>query len=278
MDARELLRSWPDWQRAGTETVLASPAWRMPVRMNGAAAAMTVTEAAGDLLVLEVTLDGETHRLALADSPAYPDLHLLWARRGDLPEALLLALAEKECGGVFALVESVTRRMLSVKGLAGSESDEGLRFFSVSGAAAGLVFGLDVTPDLAATLGRLDYIDPAHPDVRASTRPVRAVVGRLELAEEDLGALAPGSFLLLPDEFGSDAKWVPADELEASGDVVLAAPGDADLTFAAFADEAYPPIPEGSAFEIVRGRRRLCRCADARVGQCRALKVIETDM
>ena len=276
MDARELLNTWPEWQRAGTETVLASPAWRMPVRLNGAAGTMTAAAPADDLLVLDVTLDGEAHRLALADSPAYPDLHLLWSRRGELPEPLLLALAEKECGGVFGLVESATRRMLAVKGL--SRTDDGLRFFSVSGAGAGFVFGLDVTPDLAATLGRLDYVDPAHPAVRTSTRSARAVLGRLELTDEELAALEPGCFLLLPEGFGSAAKWVAADALEDAEDVLLVVPGDVELTFAAFADETFPPVPESPAFELLRGRRLLCTCADARVGQVRALKVIEKGM
>lgn len=273
MDARELLKTWPEWQRAGTETVLASPAWRMPVRVNGTVAAMTTAEPVDDLLVLDVTLDGEAHRLALADTPAYPDLHLLWARRAELPEPLLLALAEKECGGVFGLVESAARRMLAVKGLA--RESGALRFFSVSVAEDGFVFGLDVTPDLAATLGRLDYIDPAHPAVRASTRPARAVLGRLELSEEELAALAPGSFLLLPEAFGGDARWVPADELETAENLSLAVPGDVELSFGAFADEAFPPIPESAAFELLRGGRVLVRCEAARVGQARALKVVE---
>ena len=276
MDARELLKAWPAWQRAGTETVLASPAWRMPVRLNGTACELKSSDPVADLLVLDVTLDGEPHRLALADSPAYADLHLLWSRRGELPEALLLALAEKECGGVFSLVETATRRMLAVKGLSGNA--EGLRFFSVAGAGVDVAFGLDVTPDLAAVLGRLDNIDPSHPSVRASTRPVRAVRGRLELVDEDLGELTPGSFLLLPDTFGADARWVPVEDLEAAGDLVVAAPETAEMSFAAFADEAFPPLPDGTESELLRGSRRLCRCADARVGQARALKVTEKDL
>lgn len=276
MDARELLKVWPDWQRAGTETVLASPAWRMPVRMNGTEGTMVATTPPADFLVLDVTLDGEAHRLALTDTSAYPDLHLLWKRRGELPEPLLLALVEKECGGVFSLVESVTRRILAVKGL--SSADEGLRYFSVSAAGIDIAFGLDVTPDLAATLGRLDYIDPAHPAVRASMRPARAVLGSLSLTEEELATLTPGVSLLLPEGFGEGARWVPADEMEASEGLPLVAPGEVELSFATFADESFPPIPDGTTFELMRGGRVLCRCADARVGQVRALKVTETDM
>ena len=274
MDALELLKSWPDWERAGTETVLASPAWRLPVRVNGAAGVMTAAEPAErDLLVFDVTLDGEAHRLALADSPAYPDLHLLWSRRAELPEALLLALAEKECGGVFALVESVTRRLFAVKGL--SADADGLRFFAVSGAGGDFVLGLDVTPDLAAGLGRLENLDPAHPSIRTSTRPARAVSGLLMLTDEELAALEPGSFVLLPEAFGQAAKWATLPELEASEALAVAVPGEVALAFAAFADETFPPVPAGDAFEILRGGRCLFRCVAAQVGQARALKVVE---
>ena len=111
MDAVALLKTWPDWEHASLETVLASPAWRMPVRYGETVATLVRAAAVpDDPIALAVTFDGTPAVLALADSALYPDLHLLWSRRADLPSALVLALVEKECGNLFALLEKLFRQ------------------------------------------------------------------------------------------------------------------------------------------------------------------------
>ena len=96
MDAYELLRKWPAWEKANAATVLASPAWRMPVRFDGRDAKLRIgaSPESFDAVRLRVMFDGERHVLDIFDSASFPDLHKLWAKRDALPEEIVLALVE----------------------------------------------------------------------------------------------------------------------------------------------------------------------------------------
>lgn len=272
MDGRELLKEWPELQRAGAETILSMPAWGVVARAGETRLKVTtLADQLADPLVLDVTLDGEPHRLAIADSPAFPDLHRLWAARAGLPEALVLALVEKECGGLFLLIESLTRKLFGLKGLA--TSAEGLRPFAAAGAGASLTFSLDLSPELVNELGRIENLDPAHESIRALTRPARAVHGLVLLTDEELAALQPGDFVMLPEDFGGTAKWETVEALAASEAIAVVEPQAAELSFAALADEAYPPLPELTHAELVRGGRTLFAVTLARVGEAKGLRL-----
>ena len=113
MSEIELLKAWPSWAKANAETILASPAWRVPF-MGGN---LRVAEApAADLLVaLTVAFDDEEAELKIYDSPAFPELHELKPVLNRFPAEIRLALAEKECGGLFQALEDLARRQLSIR-------------------------------------------------------------------------------------------------------------------------------------------------------------------
>ena len=274
MDAKDLLKTWPDWQRAGAETILASPAWRLPARLGAESSGeLTVTaDLPDDPIVLSVTLDGEAHTLVLGDAAAYPDLHLLWKRRAGLPAEVLLALIEKECGDLFSLIENVMRRQFALKGLADSVPAE-LRVFLFTCGETALRFGLDLTPALVTQLGTLDALDPAHPSIRALTRPYRAVEGRIALAEDEQSALVPGAYVLLPESFDAERRWATEDELAASEGALAVACGTTEISFGAVADGTFPEIPPLGEVEILLRGSRVARAAVTQVGDVTGLLV-----
>lgn len=272
MDARELLRSWPGWSNVNAETVLSSPAWRMPVQWKGAPAALVCVSAPQtDACAVRVAFDDEEHVLALGDSPAFPDLHQLWARRGDLPSEVLLALVEKECGDVFQMLENATRRLFSVRGLCG-EGVGGLRAFRMVSDAVTVDFALDLSPALTVTFGDFAHLDLAHPSIRALARSAVPEYASFILDEDDRMALGAGDFLLLPD--GADHgtwSWEPGQD----DAVHVCGPESSDLTFAQIVDGDLPPTPSLADAVLVRGGRTLARAVLSRVGSVPALKVVE---
>lgn len=271
MDAAELLKTWPSWEHASLETVLASPAWRMGARY-GATAATLVRAAAlpDDPIALAVTFDGAPAVLALADSALYPDLHLLWSRRAALPPALVLALVEKECGDLFALLEACTRRLFGVTGFAEAPPAHPVAF-AVEGLAAPLAFALDLPAELLPVFGSLACLDPAHPAIRGATREIWADYGALAATDEELAALAPGDYLLRGE--AAAARWLTAPPADVAAHVVGRRPQTA--TFAAFADDALPPVPAPSDLVVVKGGRACARVTPASVGEAAAFRVEE---
>lgn len=277
MDALELLKSWPGWRNAGAEMVLASPAWRLPVRFGSETGLMTVSgEVSQDPILVDITLDGEAHQLAIADSPRYLDLHLLWSRRSLLPENLLLALVEKECGSVLQLIENVTRRQVALKGLASVAVE--LRPFDVTGTSS-FQFAIDLTPDLVSLLGRIERLDTDHEAIRTLTRPAVVRYGTVPLTDEEVSALSVGDYLLLPEGFGAEAAWMSvedqAEATDASESVgTVFSSETVALTFAEFAEEKYPAVPEVKTVSVRIPGREPCRCEAASVGVSKALKII----
>ena len=272
MDAVALLKTWPDWEHASLETVLASPAWRMPVRYGETVATLVRAEAVpDDPITLAVTFDGTPAVLALADSALYPDLHLLWSRRAGLPPALVLALVEKECGDLFALLEKATRRQFGVTSLAPTLPARSYAF-AVEGLPAALAFALELPAELLPVFGDLACLDPAHPSIRGATREIRADYGALAVTDDELAALAPGDFLLCSGE--PMARWLTVPPTDEAAHVLAAAAQTA--TFAAFADEALPPpSPPSEGLVLVKNGRPYAALAPDRVGEAAAYRVVE---
>lgn len=145
-----------------------------------------------------VRFENEEHVLGLSDSPAFPELHAVWDSRSEMPEPVLLALVEKECGGFFQLLENAVRRQLSVVGLAQSAPAEEPLAARVSAGGADLfTFTLTDSPMVSGALGLLRNIDVSHPSVRSMR-----LEGELELAAFALSssdAPSTGDALLLPE-------------------------------------------------------------------------------
>ena len=173
MKPLEILSALPKWANAAPESLLESPAWAMPCRLGDASATLRAAEVRpGESLDLAVLLDGERHLLSIADSPRFADLHALWATRAEVPEPILLALVEKECGVLLQLVENAVRRQLKVEGLASDGPDERTIFMQVED----VVFGLTRSPVVEAALGQLRFVDtaPAAPEADVQARAIAA--------------------------------------------------------------------------------------------------------
>ena len=273
MDAFELLRRWPTWEKANAATVLASLAWRMPVKFDGRDAKLRFDAASeqSDAVRLSVMFDGEHHVLEIFDSEAFPDLHLLWSKRGALPEEIVLALVEKECGPLLQLMEDVTRKQLSIEGLASNSPAWAPKTFVLEEGGEVISFALDLSPAMEIMLGRLDLLDPSHESIRSLERPAEAEYAAVSLSDDDLASLAPGDFVLLPD--GAEPKWTVEKPLD--GQLHVLGPEVASLTFAQMADDALPPVPDSGAFSLVRFGEKIATGTRSKVGDRPAVKIVE---
>ena len=272
MDALELLKEWPGWADAGMETVLASPAWRMDAQLGGKPVKLVRGDSIEDPVALAVTFDGVPSVLLLADSPRYPDLHLLWSRRSGLPPEVVLALVEKECADVFLLLEQVTRRQFGITGFA-PDVPASARAFAVQGLDVPLTFALDLATELLPVFGSLACLDPAHPSILAATREIRAHYATVSVSDDELAACVPGDFLLFPEAPDATPAWVTEIPLDESVHVVGASTQTA--TFEAFVTDGLPSVPPPVDLVLVKGGRDLATVRIGRVGQARALCFVE---
>ena len=126
MNAFELLQKWPSWEKAGASMIFDSPAWAMPVRWGDMQCVMRRAEVKfRDVLGISIRLEDEENFIGLGNRDTFKDLHVLWDVKNNLPDALKLALVERECGPLFQIIENAARRQLNVVGVAPSAQREG---------------------------------------------------------------------------------------------------------------------------------------------------------
>ncbi len=271
-DAVEILKSWPGWLHAGVETILASPAWRFEVRAGDSDGTLQrIDEMPTDILHLSVTFDGTPAILSLADSEAYPDLHLLWARRAELPSAVLLALIEKECTPLFALLEAATRRQFSLVQVVANPTQQTVGF-KLDGLSAPLLFALELPAEIAPTFGCLENLDPTHPTIATATRPAWIAYETLAVTAADCAALQAGDLVL---RTATDATPHWSFELPQDDVVHVMSRETTDITFADVLAHALPPLPETTAWSLVQAGRVLADVEPAQIGEAGAVRLTE---
>ena len=196
MKPHEILSRLPQWSDAAPEVLLDSPAWAMPCRLGDDTSTLRKVDVRPcDTLDISVLLEGERHVLSIADSPRFADLHALWASRAEVPESILLALVERECGPLLQLVENAVRRQLKVEGLSSDSPDARALFVQVED----VTFGLTRSSMVETALGQLRFIDYSHQSVRDVTLPCETELAAFTLSAADLASLAVGDALLLPE-------------------------------------------------------------------------------
>jgi len=253
MNKFELLQNWPSWKGATAEAIYGSPAWSLTGRWGDSEVHLRRTDTVfRDVLCITIRLDGEEHQLGLGNREAFPDLQKLWDVKNDLPDALKLALVEKECGQLLQLLENAARRQLTIAGVAPTAAREGATGFEVvdGGGTILATFNLDVTPSLVGAFGQLKYLDVNHEAIRSLTRDAWAVFASFALPEKDVAELAIGDCLLLPEVKTGAAKWqvaLPRDEF-----LTIASAQPEPLSFAQFADDDLPTIAKPSVLRIFR--------------------------
>ena len=200
MKPLEILVAIPKWAKATPDQVLDSPAFAMPCRLGEEQVSLRLGAVQpSDTLDLAILFGDERHSLRLARSTRFSELDKVWDSRADMPEPILLALVEKECGPLLQMLENAVRRQLRLVGLATSP-DPDARMLSAQ--VNDIVFSLTRSETVAAAFGILRHLDLASPDLRAETFASEAEFAAFALAPADLASLSVGDALLVP-EIGS---------------------------------------------------------------------------
>lgn len=259
MKPLEILSSLPQWAKATPATILASPAWTLPCRLGDETCAMRLdAPMPAETLDILIRFGDEEHVLGIVDTPGLPELHALWAARADVPEPILLALIEKECGPLLQLLENAARRQLQVAGLAKVRPEVQTVSARVFSDAGDLVsFTLTLSPALLETLGLLRFFDTSHPSVRECILTAEVEVASFALGAAEIAGLSPGDALLLPEVDTIPQRLIVDGRFAASeGDVV------------AWRDEGLLRVIAGETRDITLGA-----LLDAAAGNADALAV-----
>ena len=253
MNAFELLQSWPGWNKVGAFAIFDSPAWAMPVRWGDSNVILRRSNVKfRDVLGISIKLDDEENFLGICNREAFPDLHALWDVKNTLPDALKLALVERECGPLFQILENAARRQLNVIGIAPTENREGTTGFEIIDASGNIKvsFVLKVTPELIRAFGHMKFIETSHECIRSMTRTGRAVYASFTLPQDQIDGLAPGDYLMLPEIESKAPAWEtdkPTDDR-----LQICLPEEQQLSFGEFVDDALPPIPAPNELTLLQ--------------------------
>ena len=196
MKPLEILVAIPKWAKATPDQVLDSPSFAMPCRLGEEQVSLRLGAVQpSDTLDLAILFGDEQHSLRLARSTRFPELDKVWDSRSDMPEPILLALVEKECGQLLQMLENAVRRQLRLVGLATSVADAQTLSVQVND----IVFSLTRSETVTAAFGILRHLDLASPDLRAETFAAETEFAAFALAPSDLSSLSVGDALLAPE-------------------------------------------------------------------------------
>ena len=222
---------------ASPDAILASPAFAMPCRLGEESAVLRpapVEPAESEMLALSVAFGEEPHSLRVARSAAFPDLDKLWDSRADVPEPVLLALVERECGPLLQLLENAVRKQLRLVGLSELEGED----FNAESQSRGsgsmnplrlcvsalnhaenqempIVFSLSRSTAVVSAFGALRNLDLAHESIRSVAFPAETEYAAFALPVDDLASIAPGDALLLPEIGAGPPRLIVAERLSA---------------------------------------------------------------
>ena len=201
MKLLEILSAIPKWKSSAPGQIVDSPAFALSCRIGETQETLRLGAVeVGDALDLSVVFGDEPHVLRLARSPRFKELDRIWDSRADMPEPILLALAEKDCGELFQMLENAVRRQMRLAGLApaGEGSGGGMLLAQV----ADVTFALTRSDAVVSAFGSLRNLDLSHPSFREETLPAETEYAAFALSAANLASLAVGDALLLP-EIGS---------------------------------------------------------------------------
>ena len=156
MKPLEILVAIPKWAKAKPAEILDSPAFAMPCRLGEEQVSLRLGAVQpSDTLDLAILFGDEQHSLRLARSTRFPELDKVWDSRSDMPEPILLALVEKECGPLLQMLENAVRRQLRLVGLAASVADAQTLSVQVND----IVFSLTRSETVTAAFGILRHLN-----------------------------------------------------------------------------------------------------------------------
>jgi hypothetical protein len=277
MNEMHILSSWPGWAEKSSEDLLQHEAWSMRVRWGDEEARLRLSDnRPRDVIALEITFDDEPHFLGIGERETFPDLYKLWDRKNEIPQNLVLALIEKECGKLLQLLENSVRRQLKIVGFVDSSRRAGTRGFEVVGLDGRIIasFALDVSPVVLESFGDISAIDTSHPSIRSMVRPASVEYAAFSLGA-DSSNIESGDYLLAPElDNPAAAKWCvenPSDD----GKFHLRSAANSAISFASFVDSALPPPPEPELLELFFGSKSIATGRISRLGAQVAFAVEE---
>lgn len=201
MKPLEILSSIPPWAKAAPETILDSPAFAMPCQIGdkgGVLRRAQVDPAGAAMLALSISFGDEPHTLCLSRSPAFTELDKVWDSRAEVPDALILALVERECGPLFQFLENAVRKQMRLVGIAAEPVDGSSRDM-VSFQVGDIVFSVTRSASVLSAFGLLRNLDLSHESIREQQLSAMIEYASFALSAEDIASLAPGDALLLPE-------------------------------------------------------------------------------
>ena len=296
MKPLEILLSLPQWKKATAAALVDSPAFALPCRLGDEPVQLRpapIEPAVSELLGLSVSFGDEPHTLGLARSPRFPELDKLWDNRAGVPEPILLALVEKECGPLFQLLENAVRKQLRLVGLddsARSDVAESRPFLNLCISAPSreatdappICFTLARTPTVVAALGVLRNLDLTHEAIRSEQLSAEVEYAAFTLPEGDLASLAPGDAVVVSEIGSLPPRWIVDGRFALDGGGVSPSADDAlvrvraaesaTLPLGAVLDAAegkvpdVPALSDGSQLRLVRGGRTFATGCLGRVG------------
>ncbi len=278
MNLIDMLANWPGWNQKTPQEILDSPAWAMKVRWDDTEMILRCSkEAPRDVIGIRIAFDGEEHFLGLGNRETFPDLNILWTEKKNLPDALILALIEKECGALLQLLENAVRCQLTVLGLASPEERAGTQGFEVVDARGQIVafFSMTVSRMVTLNFGDVAHVDTTHPEIRALEMPAFIQYATFRLNDDEAATIASGDCLLLPEaKDPSTAKWlmlhVPADDA-----FYVLADQPAAITFGEMVDGNLPTLPPPTRLSLVRNGKTLAVGSFCHLGEQPAFAIEE---
>lgn len=275
MDAYALLQDWPGVGKANAESLLRHSAWCRLIDYAGERVAVRRTDemSPDDLLFVSVRLDDEDSVLGFADTPLFSDLHRLWDRRNALPQEIVLALIEKECGSFFQVLEDLLKVRLSIKGVADSSAVDSAKMhpFRIATSGGDLLFSLNMSAQVAMTLGKVRYLDPAHESIRSLTREAWAEYAVVDLDPSAQASLKVGDCLVLPEDVRPNWRLSTPDDAM----VHVRAAEAQSVSFGQVADENWPEIPEPTSLLLWADGRIVAKGTCVALGVQKAFRVEE---
>ena len=208
----EILSALPQWAKAKPDAILDSPAFAMQCRLGDDTVVLRkpqVEPAESEMLALSVAFGDEPHTLRFARSPRFPDLDKMWDSRADVPDAILLATVEKECGSLFQMLENAVRKQMRLVGL----EDVSHGVAESPSIAFEVVLPADQTQDcltvvltrsatVVSALGALRNLDLSHESIRSLALDSEMEYAAFAMQNDDFASIASGDAVLLP-EIGS---------------------------------------------------------------------------
>lgn len=261
MKPLEILSALPAFAKAQPDAILDSPAFAMPCRLGEETVTVRhapIEPAQADMLALSVTFSDEPHALCIARSPRFPELCKIWETMADVPEPILLALVERECGQFLQMLENAVRMQLRLVGIS-REANGGQVALCASGATASddgegsgdIVFTLSRSASVTAAFGALRNLDLSHEAIRSLSLPCECEYAAVALNDADLASLEPGDAVLLPEILEIAPKLVAGNIFTIDENGVSPCVADA---LAHVRDAAVREISLGDVFDAAAGK------------------------